>query len=236
MIGFSYGKFKKRQNATVDKFGAKGNQGRGMTMIRSCNEGDFDSVHAIINDAAQAYRGVIPDDCWHEPYMPVEELQAEMEAGVIFHGYEDEDGLLGVMGIQPKGDVYLIRHAYVRSAYRNRGIGSLLLQHLYTPLEKLVLVGTWADAGWAIRFYQRNGFSLVSREEKDRLLQKYWSIPKRQVDTSVVLADAKWINTIKMSGERWEDDRHQTAGVEVEICPEARYRYHSGIYQGIGGV
>jgi GNAT superfamily N-acetyltransferase len=170
-------------------------------MIRCCNEGDFDSIYAIINDAAQAYRGIIPEDRWHEPYMPVEELRAELKAGVIFWGYEVEDGLLGVMGLQPKGEVYLIRHAYVRTVYRNRGIGSMLLQHLVAPLEKPVLIGTWADAGWAIRFYQRNGFSLVSREEKDRLLQKYWSVPQRQVATSVVLADAKWMNTMTMSEE-----------------------------------
>jgi GNAT superfamily N-acetyltransferase len=165
-------------------------------MIRRCNEGDFDSIHAIIKDIAQAYRGVIPEDCWHEPYMPAEELRAELGAGVIFWGYADEDGLQGVMGLQPKGDVYLIRHAYVKTVYQNRGIGSMLLQHLYTPLDKPVLIGTWVDAGWAIRFYQRNGFFLLSREEKDRLLQKYWSISKRQADTSVVLADAKWMEKI----------------------------------------
>jgi GNAT superfamily N-acetyltransferase len=165
-----------------------------ISMIRRCNNEDFHSIYEIINDAAQAYRGVIPEDRWHDPYMSLNELQVELDAGVSFWGYEQEGELLGVMGIQFKGDVYLIRHAYIRTAFRNRGFGSMLLRHLYEPLEKPVLIGTWSDAVWAVRFYQKNGFYLVAKEEKDRLLQKYWSVPERQIETSVVLADEKWMS------------------------------------------
>lgn len=152
---------------------------------------DFESIYAIVNDAARAYRGVIPADCWHEPYMPREALRGEIEAGVVFWGYRDGGELLGVMGLQDVQDVSLIRHAYVRANEQGRGIGSALLVFLQTQTTRRLLVGTWAAATWAVRFYQRHGFELVLGAEKDRLLDKYWSIPVRQRDTSVVLADTR---------------------------------------------
>jgi len=158
-------------------------------MIRPCDEADFEAIYSIVNDAAQAYRGVIPDDRWHEPYMPREELRREIESGVRFWGHEENGELLGVMGIQDVQDVTLIRHAYVRTANRNRGVGGKLLAELRKLTSRPVLIGTWAAATWAIRFYERHGFQLVTEEEKDQLLRKYWSIPKRQVETSVVLAE-----------------------------------------------
>ena len=160
-------------------------------MIRECTDSDFNTIFEIINDAAQAYKGVIPDDCWHEPYMPIEELRHEIEDGVVFWGLEHDGRLLGVMGIQDKGDVTLIRHAYVRTRAQQQGIGTRVLRHLEGMTEKPILVGTWADAPWAISFYEKNGYSLVSEEQKNRLLRKYWSIPERQVETSVVLANQR---------------------------------------------
>jgi len=157
-------------------------------MIRPCTESDFEAIYAIVNDAAEAYRGVIPDDRWKSPYMPREELRREIDQGVVFWGYEEASELLGVMGIQDVQDVTLIRHAYVRTPQRNRGIGGRLLAHLLAGCTRPVLIGTWADAVWAIRFYEKHGFHLVSPEEKDRLLKKYWTIPERQIETSVVLA------------------------------------------------
>lgn len=161
-------------------------------MIRRCAEGDFETIYSIVNDAAQAYKGVIPADRWHEPYMPRDELRHELEQGVAFWGYEEQGELVGVMGLQPVGDVALIRHAYVRTARRNQGIGGKLLAHLRGQVSCPLLVGTWAAATWAVRFYEKHGFRLVTPAEKDRLLRKYWSIPERQVETSVVLADAAW--------------------------------------------
>ena len=161
-------------------------------MIRRCDDRDFESILSIINDGAQAYRGTIPEDRWTEPYMSREKLQHEIDSGVVFWGLQDDGALTGVMGLQPVQDVTLIRHAYVRSGSQKRGIGSQLLSHLRELTNDPVLIGTWADAVWAIRFYERHGFRMVSAEEKDRLLKKYWSIPERQVETSVVLADAKW--------------------------------------------
>ena len=161
-------------------------------MIRECADSDFDDVLEIINDAAQAYKGVIPSDCWNEPYMAADELRREMEADVRFLGYEENGELIGVMGLQDVQDVTLIRHAYVRTAWRSHGVGGKLLAHLVDQTTRPVLIGTWADANWAIRFYQNRGFRIVSTQEKDRLLQKYWSVPERQRDTSVVLANAKW--------------------------------------------
>lgn len=146
-------------------------------------------MHEIINDSAQAYRGVIPADRWHEPYMSKEELAHEIRDGIVFWGYEKDGNLIGVMGIQEVGDVTLIRHAYVATRERGKGIGSMLLSELVTKTDRPLLIGTWADAVWAIRFYEKHGFRLVSNEEKDRLLKKYWKIPARQVETSVVLAD-----------------------------------------------
>ena len=148
---------------------------------------------AIINDAAQAYRGVIPADRWHEPYMPADELMREITAGVVFWVAEDEGHALGVMGIQDKKDVALVRHAYTAPAAQRKGVGTQLLRHVQGLAHKPLLIGTWADASWAIEFYRRNGFTLLPRTEKDRLLQSYWSIPLRQIETSVVLADARWM-------------------------------------------
>jgi GNAT superfamily N-acetyltransferase len=163
-----------------------------IAMIRPCTTDDFDAIFAIINEAAEAYRGVIPADRWHEPYMPREELRHEIQCGVRFWGWEDGGELAGVMGIQDVQDVTLIRHAYVRTAQRNQGIGGRLLGELRTLTARPVLIGTWADAVWAIRFYQKHGFRLVTPEEKNRLLVRYWSIPERQVETSVVLGDQRW--------------------------------------------
>lgn len=161
-------------------------------MIRLCDDRDVALILAIINDGAEAYRGVIPADRWTEPYMSRQKLQHEIDGGVVFWGHEDADSLLGVMGLQQLEDVTLIRHAYVRTHNQGRGIGAQLLAHLLQLANRPVLIGTWADAVWAILFYQRHGFQVVSAEEKDRLLKLYWSIPERQVETSVVLADAKW--------------------------------------------
>ncbi len=167
-------------------------------MIRRCTPGDFDAILAIVNDAATAYRGVIPADRWKEPYMPAGELEHEIRSGVVFWSFEEEGGeLAGVMGIQDVKDVTLIRHAYVRTALRNRGIGGRLLEHLQALAARPVLIGTWAAAVWAVRFYEKHGFARVSQEEKDRLLGLYWSIPARQVETSVVLADAAWTRRSK---------------------------------------
>ena len=161
-------------------------------MIRQCIENDFEVIFAIINDAATAYQGVIPADRWHEPYMSREHLRREIDAGVAFWGYEEQGALIGIMGIQDVQDVTLIRHAYVRTARRGGGIGGKLLSRLKTRIDRPALVGTWADAVWAIRFYEKHGFTLVTWEGKERLLRKYWSIPGRQTETSVVLADARW--------------------------------------------
>lgn len=158
-------------------------------MIRLCQANDFEHIYAIINDAASAYEGVIPTDCWHEPYMSRAELQHELAAGVEFWGYEQAGELVGVMGSQPVQDVTLIRHAYVRTATRNQGIGGQLLTHLRPLTERPILIGTWAAAVWAIRFYEKHGFRLVTMAEKERLLRKYWTISDRQIETSVVLAE-----------------------------------------------
>lgn len=156
-------------------------------MIRKCTLDEAPAIAEIINEAAQAYRGVIPADCWHEPYMPLAHLEAEIGAGVNFWGWDEAGALLGVMGLQQVRDATLIRHAYVRTAQQGRGLGGALLDAFILRMHGPLLVGTWADAAWAIRFYQRHGFRLVSAEEKDRLLDTYWTIPLRQRDTSVVL-------------------------------------------------
>jgi GNAT superfamily N-acetyltransferase len=161
-------------------------------MIRASAPADLPALFAIINNAAQAYRGVIPADRWHEPYMPRAELEREIAAGVAFFVFEEEGRVTGVMGIQDKGEVALIRHAYVSSGAQRRGIGRALLRYLERLTDKPVLIGTWAAATWAIDFYVRNGFVVVSGEEKNRLLRRYWSIPERQIETSVVLADRRW--------------------------------------------
>lgn len=169
-------------------------------MIRRCTDDDFAGILEIINQAAQAYRGVIPSDCWHEPYMPAEHLRDEIHAGVAFYGFygcQGDKRLLGVMGIQDKQDVALIRHAYVLPACQRQGIGSKLLEHLCGLSQKPVLVGTWASAAWAIEFYQHHGFQLVTPAEKDTLLRRYWNIPDRQVQTSVVLVDSRCLDLIR---------------------------------------
>ena len=161
-------------------------------MIRRCDDRDFESIWAIINDGAQAYRGTIPEDRWTEPYMSREKLQHEIDDDVVFWGYQDSGTLTGVMGLQYVQDVTLIRHAYVRTGSQKQGVGSQLLSHLRELTKDPVLIGTWADAVWAIRFYERHGFRMVSSDDKDRLLKQYWNIPDRQIETSVVLADANW--------------------------------------------
>ena len=161
-------------------------------MVRPCTEADVAAILAIVNDAAQAYRGHIPADRWHEPYMPEEELRHELDAGVVFWGWEEAGKLVGVMGLQDVADVALIRHAYVATAARRKGIGGGMLKFLLARTSRPVLIGTWAAATWAIRFYEKHGFRVVSPAEKERCLRKYWRIPDRQIETSVVLADPKW--------------------------------------------
>jgi len=160
-------------------------------MIRPCAGADLAAIEVVINEAAQAYRGVIPIDCWHEPYMTGSALENEIAAGVNFWGWEESDTLIAVMGLQQVRDVTLIRHAYVRTAHQGRGIGSALLGFLADRATGPLLVGTWAAAQWAIRFYERHGFRLVSPAEKDRLISAYWSISSRQKETSVVLASTR---------------------------------------------
>jgi GNAT superfamily N-acetyltransferase len=158
--------------------------------IRRCGAADRERIFAIVNAAAEAYRGVIPADRWREPYMPLEELDEEIAAGVEFWGYEDHGDLVGVMGIQDVGEVDLIRHAYVLPGLQGRGIGSALLDELMPSRTRPLLVGTWAAAEWAIRFYRRHGFEQCSPERSAELLRTYWTIPERQIETSVVLAQA----------------------------------------------
>jgi N-acetylglutamate synthase-like GNAT family acetyltransferase len=162
------------------------------TTIRRCGVDDLPQIFSIINDAAQAYRGVIPPDRWHEPYMALDELTEEIRHGVEFWGCESGGRLVGVMAIQDRGEVTLIRHAYVQTANRRRGIGEKLLKQLAAMTAKPILIGTWSAAEWAIRFYEKNGYRALSRPETERLLRKYWSIPERQIETSVVLANPRW--------------------------------------------
>ena len=157
-------------------------------MIRLCGRRDIDTIYEIINDSARAYEGHIPDDCYHQPYMPRDELLSEIADGVVFYGYEEDGSLVAVMGTQDRGSVILIRHAYTRTERRGEGIGSKLLEHLLGITTTPVMIGTWRGATWAVMFYQKHGFKLVSEEDKDRLLQEFWSIPQKQVETSVVLA------------------------------------------------
>lgn len=162
-------------------------------MIRKLDQTDLPTLTRIINDGARAYIGVVPADRLSDPYMSEEHLQAELAAGVVFWGWQDDQEveLNGVMGIQDVEDVTLVRHAYVQANRQRLGIGETLLEHLKTLTRKPVLIGTWAAAHWAIRFYEKHGFHLVSRTEQNRLLRSYWSIPERQIDTSVVLADPR---------------------------------------------
>jgi GNAT superfamily N-acetyltransferase len=161
-------------------------------MIRRCEDRDLELIWTIINDGARAYKGVIPEVRWTDPYMSRSQLRHEIEEGVVFWGYGESETLEGVMGLQQVQDVTLIRHAYVRTSGQNRGIGTQLLSHLRKLTQGPVLIGTWADAVWAIRFYQRNGFEIVGREQKEQLLRRYWTVPERQIESSVVLVDPTW--------------------------------------------
>lgn len=161
-------------------------------MILKCKNRELKEICEVINDAASAYKGVIPADRWHDPYMPEEDLKTQIAEGVQFWCYKEHGEIQGVMGIQYKGDVTLIRHAYVRTKNRSKGIGSKLLAHLAATSTTPVLIGTWADAKWAIDFYQKHGFRLLSKSETETLLRKYWNIPVRQIETSVVLVGPNW--------------------------------------------
>jgi GNAT superfamily N-acetyltransferase len=165
-----------------------------MSSIRPCRDDEREAILAIVNVAAEAYRGVIPADRWHEPYMSSSELDSEIRAGVVFWGYEADGELIGIMGIQPVRDVDLIRHAYVITGNQRRGVGGELIEHLRRLSDRPMLVGTWAAADWAINFYLRHGFELVSPERKTALLKSYWTIPDRQIETSVVLATPKLVS------------------------------------------
>jgi GNAT superfamily N-acetyltransferase len=162
-------------------------------VIRRCAADEFEEILAIINDGAAAYRGAIPADCLEDPYMTRSDLEHEMKDGVAFWGYEDSGELIGVMGIQEVREVTLIRHAYIRTSAQRRGIGGKLLSHLRDLAHNPLLIGTWADAKWAIEFYERHGFELLSSQRKDHLLPKYWKISQRQAETSVVLASPEWL-------------------------------------------
>ena len=164
-----------------------------MVVIRAIQEKDVGEALAIVNEAARAYRGVIPADRWHEPYMSGAELETEIAGGVVFWVAEEDGRLVGVMGMQDKGEVVLVRHAYIVPTTQRKGLGTRLLRHMTELADKPVLIGTWADASWAIDFYRRNGFTVVSNRQKDALLRRYWSIPGRQIETSVVLADGRWL-------------------------------------------
>jgi len=165
-------------------------------LIRPCTDADFDAVLSIVNDGAEAYRGIIPEDRWKEPYMGADELRHEIASGIQFSGAEAGGSLVGVMGVQPVEDVTLIRHAYVLTGRQQRGVGSELLNHLIAHAPRPVLIGTWKSARWAVRFYEKHGFGLVEGDEKDRLLSAYWDIPARQVETSVVMADPRALREI----------------------------------------
>jgi GNAT superfamily N-acetyltransferase len=177
-----------------------------MGTIRRCRDDERAAILAIVNEAALAYRGVIPDDRWHEPYMPADELDGELAAGVEFWGYEAAGDLLGIMGIQRVRDVDLIRHAYVSPDSQRKGVGGELLEHLTRSAPRPLLVGTWAAAEWAIRFYERYGFELVSPRRKTELLEAYWTIPERQIDTSVVLVRGTRHTDGHLPGQRRQDD------------------------------
>ena len=157
--------------------------------IRRCEERDRDAINVIVNAAAQAYRGVIPADRWHEPYMDRSQLDREFESGVEFWGCERDGALVAVMGVQDVGEVDLIRHAYVLPERQRGGLGAAMLEHLMALRARRALVGTWAAADWAVRFYERHGFVLVPSERVPDLLRRYWDIPERQIETSVVLAN-----------------------------------------------
>jgi GNAT superfamily N-acetyltransferase len=166
-------------------------------VIRRSNPEDVATIYSVINDAARAYEGVIPHDRWNDPYMPMEELLGEIEDGVEFWLYEEDGETVGAMGIQDVDDVTLIRHSYVRGEWRNKGIGGNLLAELLEMARLPVLIGTWNDAVWAVGFYEKHGFQRLSDEESARLLERYWNIPARQVETSIVLAEPRWFERDK---------------------------------------
>ena len=178
-----------------------------MSRVRPCRDDERGAILAIINAAAKVYRGVIPADRWHDPYMESRELESEIAAGVRFWGYEGDGGLIGAMGVQPVRDVDLIRHAYVLPDSQRRGVGAALLGDLRDVSARRMLVGTWASADWAIRFYRRHGFELVTPERKTSLLKTYWTIPERQIETSVVLAHPPL------------DDVHSAKGQKLGLGP-----------------
>ena len=161
-------------------------------IIKSDLKKDLNIICEIINDASIAYKGIIPTDRWKEPYMPKEELETQISEGVEFWNYQEDNKILGVMGIQFKEEVTLIRHAYVRTIARQKGIGGKLLKHLTNMTNTPILIGTWADASWAIDFYKKHGFRQLPNKEKNKLLNIYWSIPERQVETSIVLASSNF--------------------------------------------
>ncbi|MBI2073929.1 MAG: GNAT family N-acetyltransferase [Gemmatimonadetes bacterium] len=161
-------------------------------MVRRCEPADFASVLAVINDGARAYKGKIPADCWKEPYMPAAELQEELAAGVVFSACTQGQEIVAVMGLQDVADVTLIRHAYTRTTHQHHGYGSALLEQLRAQTQRPILIGTWKAATWAVRFYERHGFRLVSEAEKRVLLRRYWTVPGRQIQESVVLVDDRW--------------------------------------------
>lgn len=161
-------------------------------MIRRSDDRDLERIWAVINDGAGAYRGVIPQDRWMEPYMPMDQLLHEIESGVRFYCFEQQGVIEGIMGLQQVQDVTLVRHAYISTTHQKQGIGGRLLAHLRDLTREPVLIGTWADATWAIRFYEKHGFRAVGSWQKDSLLRRYWVIPERQIETSVVLADSTW--------------------------------------------
>jgi GNAT superfamily N-acetyltransferase len=162
-------------------------------MIRRCVETDFDQLLEVINDGARAYGGVIPADRYHEPYMTAGELRGEIDSGVVFWGLQDDTELAGIMGIQDVKDVTLIRHAYVRTAGRRRGVGGRLLGHLRDLATRPILIGTWKAADWAVGFYEKHGFELIPEADVPTILRRYWEIPERQIETSVVLAELGWL-------------------------------------------
>ena len=170
-------------------------------MIRPATRNDTPRIHAIINDAAIAYKGIIPADRWHEPYMTMAELEEQIADGVSFRCFVDGDEVIGVMGIQDKSEVNLIRHAYVMTQRRSGGIGSKLLEDLTSSSSKPILIGTWKAAVWAIGFYEKHGFKQVCEDDKNRLLKSFWNIPERQVETSVVLADAAYSHMLERRGQ-----------------------------------
>ncbi len=185
-----------------------------MVHIRKSVEADRATMLAIINDAAQAYRGAIPVDRWHEPYMSTDELEKEVSGGVVFWVAEHEGRLSGVMGIQDKGEVALVRHAYVAPTTQRAGVGTRLLRHVQGLVDKPILIGTWAAAAWAIEFYRRNGFTVVTSTEKDHLLRTYWSIPARQIETSVVLAYVRLMEAHRRLQEHSGAGRHEDLASE----------------------